>query len=135
MNDFSKDDFLSLDEADALAPRSIDGSFPRRFGRLKRNSALIDAGIEEGSIGATTVTATYASLLADFPFLKQDVTGSGRDLGPYELKEDVETYIKEVKTPVACLETDNTLYNMSGQRVRTGYKGLVIKGGKKHFIK
>ncbi|MGN0220925.1 MAG: hypothetical protein ACI4BA_02230 [Prevotella sp.] len=135
VSDFSKDDFQSLDETDALAPRSIDGSFPRRFGRLKRNSALIDAGIQESSIGATVVTATYASLLADFPFLRQEATGSGRDLGPYEFKEYIETGVNEVKNSVESLETDNVLYNMSGQRVQTGYKGLVIKGRKKFVIK
>jgi len=72
----SRDDFLSLDEDDALLPRSIDGSLPRRFGRLASDSKMIDAG-----------SAAYdlpEALLADFPFLRRTVTGTARDLGPYE---------------------------------------------------
>lgn len=135
VTNFSKDDFLSLDEADALAPRSLDGSFPRKFGRLKKSSSLIDAGIKESDISVSTITATYSSLLADFPFLKQEVTGTTRDLGPYEYKEYGETGISDVTTSAPSHESGNTLYNMSGQRVQAGYKGLVIKGGKKYVVR
>ena len=72
----SKDDYLSLDEEEALKPRSIDGSLPRRFGRLCSDSQLIDAG-----------SASYgipSSLLSDFPFLARTSSGSASDLGPYE---------------------------------------------------
>ncbi len=71
-----QDDFLSLDEEDALKPRAIDGSLPRRFGRLAADSRMIDAG-----------NAAYDvpdNLIADFPFLKRTLTGTARDLGPYE---------------------------------------------------
>ena len=70
------DDFLSLDEDEALKPRALDGSLPRRFGRLAADSRLVDAG-----------NAAYdlpESLLQDFPFLRRTVTGKARDLGPYE---------------------------------------------------
>ena len=72
----SADDFLSLDEEDALKPRALDGSLPRRFGRLAADSKMVDAG-----------NAAYdipEALLRDFPFLRRTVTGSARDLGPYE---------------------------------------------------
>ncbi len=74
-----EDDFLSLDEDDALKPRAIDGSLPRRFGRLAADSKMVDAG-----------SAAYdipESLLQDFPFLRRTVTGATRDLGPYERPE------------------------------------------------
>ena len=70
------DDFLSLDEDDALKPRAIDGSMPRRFGRLAADSPLIDAGSDEHDLPA--------DLVADFPFLRRTVTGKARDIGPYE---------------------------------------------------
>ena len=72
----SKDDYLSLDEDEALKPRSIDGSLPRRFGRLSSDSQLIDAG--------SASYAIPASLLADFPFLSRTVAGAAADMGPYE---------------------------------------------------
>jgi len=71
-----EDDFLSLDEEEALKPRAIDGSLPRRFGRLATDSKLIDAG--------TAIHDIPEDLLTDFPFLRRSVTGSARDLGPYE---------------------------------------------------
>ncbi len=37
--------FVSLSEADALAPRKADGSLPSNFGRLKSASLFIDKGI------------------------------------------------------------------------------------------
>lgn len=73
---FSRSDYVSLDEADALAPRGEDGSMPAKFARLKSGSKLIDAGI--------AVDVPYTD---EFPFLYQAVYGGGRDLGPYELEE------------------------------------------------
>ena len=70
------DDFLSLDEDEALKPRALDGSLPRKFGRLAADSKLIDAGNAQYGLPA--------ELVADFPFLGQSVAGSARDLGPYE---------------------------------------------------
>lgn len=73
---FSRADYESLEEADALAPRGEDGSMPERFGRLRSGSKLVDAGI------AKDVPHTD-----EFPFLHQDIYGAARDLGPYELRE------------------------------------------------
>ena len=71
-----RDDFVTLDEDEALKPRAIDGSLPRRFGRLTADSKLVDAGNADYDVPAT--------LLADFPFLERTLTGTARDLGPYE---------------------------------------------------
>ena len=75
-----KDDFLSLDEDEALKPRSVDGSLPRKFGRLAPDSKMVDAGNADYDLPA--------DLLRDFPFLKHGVTGKARDLGPYERPGD-----------------------------------------------
>lgn len=135
ITNFSKDDFQSLDEADALAPRSLDGSFPRKFGRLDSGSTLIDAGIKESDISVMTVTATYNALLADFPFLKQDVTGAARDLGPYEFKDYTGSGINIVETTDKASDSSEIMFNLAGMRVQPGYKGIVIKGGKKYIAK
>ena len=74
------DDFISLDEEDALMPRDIYGGMPRRFGRLAPDSRLIDRGnaaLEENM-------SVWQQLVSDFPFLKRNITGAARDLGPYE---------------------------------------------------
>lgn len=133
VHNFSKDDFQSLDEADAIAPRSIDGSFPRKFGRLKSSSALIDAGIEERNITVTLINEVYNTLIADFPFLEQKVTGNARDLGPYEFVDYASTDIQSVTTTNYPFIHDNIVRSMTGQRVAPKYKGIVIKNGRKYI--
>ena len=117
----TKDDFVSLDEDDALMPRSIDGSLPRRFGRLAKDSKMIDAGSAEHDIPE--------SLLTDFPFLKRTITGSSRDLGPYERK-DTPTAINSLdvsKNASPCkiinshgilIRYGNAYYNVFGMKMK-----------------
>lgn len=73
---FSRSDYESLAEADAIAPRGEDGSLPVKFARLRSGSKLVDAGIFK-----------VLPDEKDFPFLSQPVYGDGRDIGPYELAE------------------------------------------------
>lgn len=87
----SRDDFLSLEEDDALKPRSTDGSLPRRFGRLAPDSQMIDAG--------STAYDIPEELLRDFPFLSRTVFGNSRDLGPYERVDIVYTAIDKPYSP------------------------------------
>ena len=56
---------------------------PSRFARLLPGSNLVDAGCEVPS----SVTPNLAQMLADFPFLAVNVSGTARDLGPYELPQ------------------------------------------------
>lgn len=117
----TKDDFLSLDEDDALKPRSIDGSLPRRFGRLAADSKLVDAG--------TAAHDLPAELIADFPFLARTVTGAARDLGPYERPgsaSGISEYPAENAKPAAgkflrdgqiVIYRGNAAYNISGMRI------------------
>ncbi len=79
------DDYLSLDEDDALKPRDIKGGMPRKFGRLASDSKMID----QGNSSLDDVNGVWQTLVADFPFLQRSVTGSARDLGPYERPEIV----------------------------------------------
>ena len=74
------DDFLTLDEDEALRPRDIYGGLPRRFGRLAADSRMVDAG----NAAYDDASAVWQQLVADFPFLARTVTGAHRDLGPYE---------------------------------------------------
>lgn len=76
VTDFSKDDYVSLSEEDAKAPRGTDGSLPTNFARLKTGSKLVNAGL--------TKPIPYTD---EFPYLFQPIYGSARDLGPYELIE------------------------------------------------
>ena len=77
---FSADDYISLTEEDAKAPRAKDGSLPTRFARLKKSSALLDKGLDLKS-----------EMQDDYPFTWQPIGGEGRDLGPYEYEEPVAT--------------------------------------------
>ena len=84
VTNFSRSDYVSLSEEDAIAPRRGDGSMPSRFARLLPGSALVDAGCDV----STGVTPNLAQLLSDFPFLSVNVSGKARDLGPYELVQE-----------------------------------------------
>ena len=119
-----RDDFISLDEEDALMPRAIDGSLPRRFARLVRDSKMVDAGNADHDIPE--------SLLTDFPFLRRTITSLQRDLGPYERPgyqdsaSDIPIIDKKTVTPKKYLrhgciyiEKQGASYNVLGQKVRS----------------
>ena len=97
------DDYLSLDEDDAMMPRDIYGGLPRKFARLTSDSKLIDAGSASFENDYTTnVGKVWQQLVTDFPFLQRTVTGTVRDLGPYERPgEPAPTGIAIVTTPEA----------------------------------
>ena len=91
---FGASDYVSLSETDAKAPRGADGSLPTKFARLKSGSVLVDKGLNLNMLYAT-----------EFPFLKQDIYGASRDLGPYELQEGtVNTGIQVLMNHNAKLE-------------------------------
>ena len=94
---FSRSDYVSLAEADAIAPRRGDGSMPSRFARLVPGSNLVDAGCDVPS----SVTPNLAQMLADFPFLVSPVYGTARDLGPYELKQEdsIPSAVQQIVVP------------------------------------
>lgn len=93
---FSRSDYVSLSEEDAIAPRRGDGSMPSRFARLMPGSKLVDAGCNVPE----NITPNLAQLEADFPFLKSKVYGTARDLGPYELvQEETPTAVQQIASP------------------------------------
>jgi hypothetical protein len=122
-----KDDYLSLDEDDALLPRDIYGGMPRRFGRLASDSKMIDAG----NADLDNVNDVWQQLVDDFPFLSRTVSGTSRDLGPYERPDATTTAISAVSTmPVGqplkamlpggrlVILKDGVQYNVQGQMLR-----------------
>jgi hypothetical protein len=80
---FSRNEYVSLNEADAIAPRRGDGSMPSRFARLMPGSRLVDAG----GVVLASVIPNWNQLVTDFPFLDSPAWGQAHDLGPYELKQ------------------------------------------------
>ncbi len=83
---FSRDEYISLSEDDAIAPRRGDGSMPGRFGRLMPGSRLVDAG----GVVPASVIPNWNQLITDFPFLASPASGNAPDLGPYELKQETD---------------------------------------------
>lgn len=141
VTNFSRSDYVSLSEEDAIAPRRGDGSMPSRFARLLPGSALVDAGCEV----AASITPNLAQMLADFPFLAVNVSGVARDLGPYELSQidDTTTSLDQVivnpekngsidvfagnsaneriacfSVPMDAAEAELTLFDLSGRVVQ-----------------
>jgi hypothetical protein len=56
-----------------------------------------------------------------------------QDMANYTLENDAT--ITDIQTVVADKSDDGPMYNLLGQRVDEGYKGLVIKNGKKYILK
>ena len=78
---FSKDDYYSLAEEDAKAPRAADGSLPTRFARLKPTSVLIGKGKD-----------MTEDLKASFPDIWEDFADRcGHDIGPYDYASSTTT--------------------------------------------
>ena len=124
----SADNYITLNEEDALLPRDIHGGLPRRFGRLTADpeNPLIDAG----NADLDNVNNVWQGLVAEFPFLERKITGTARDLGPYERPasnptaiETVKTTTKEVKTRKYFMDgrliivKDGQRYNSLGQKL------------------
>lgn len=126
----TKADYLSLDEEEALKPRSLDGSFPRTFGRLKSNSPMVDCGSSDYDVPNGTLFDPLREVIADYPFLQHVAQGTSRDLGPYEVpsasgeEESIDT-VRDEETTIAR-------YTLFGQRTTQG--GLVLDAGKRRVI-
>lgn len=116
VRNISRDDFVSLEEEDALKPRAIDGSLPRRFGRLAADSKLIDAGTASHDLPE--------DLLTDFPFLRRTITGNGRDMGPYEYAFATPAGIDEV--------LDRTAQQQKIRKIIRNRKIVIEKGGRQY---
>lgn len=116
----SADDYITLDEDDALLPRDIYGGLPRRFGRLTADpeNKLVDAGNAE----LDDVNDVWQSLVADFPFLARTITGTARDLGPYE-RPGAATAIKAVSGRT----TDNGI-----RKVLLNGRLVILKDGQRY---
>ena len=93
---FGASDYVSLSEDDAKAPRGADGSLPTKFARLKSGSVLVDKGLPY-----------YLPYTTEFPWLKQEIYGTARDLGPYELQEGT------IKTGLQVIINMNAKLNLS----------------------
>ncbi|MDE5750820.1 MAG: right-handed parallel beta-helix repeat-containing protein, partial [Duncaniella sp.] len=105
---FSRSDYVSLSEADALAPRGEDGSMPAKFARLRSGSKLVDAGLDK-----------RVPFTDEFSYLEQPIYGKARDLGPYELREG------EPATSLQMLATPGAEWNLSVMSSGRGGEMLV----------
>ena len=113
----SREDFISLDEEEALKPRDIYGGLPRRFGRLAADSKMIDAGNAQYDVPA--------DLVAEFPFLQRTITGSARDIGPYE---------RPSSNPTSVSAVDGLAADNLPRKVLLNGKIVIIRGGKYYNI-
>ena len=119
----SADDYISLDEDDALLPRDIYGGLPRRFGRLTADpeNKLVDAG----NANLDDVNNVWQQLVQDFPFLARTITGTARDLGPYEVS--IPEMI-ELKCASVTAKIDRTMKIMENGHL------IIIKNGIRYNI-
>lgn len=144
LSGFSQADYESLSEADAKAPRGLDGSLPPRFARLKSGSNLLDKGIN-----------LLMPFLDEYPFLAQPIYGAARDLGPYERRDggllgnqvivdpkaglNLTVSVPTKTQAVVHLSTDCTgravvqLYALNGRLVRT-VAVLWIEAGRRYDL-
>ena len=114
----SPDDYVTLDEDDALLPRDIRGGLPRRFGRLTADpeNPLIDAGND----ALDDVNGVWQQLVQDFPFLARTVTGAARDLGPYE---------RPVQSVTAIRNIEDSKHKAPGSKFIENGRFVIVKDG------
>ena len=125
IKDFSRADYVSLSEEDAIAKRRGDGSMPARFARLVPNAKLVDKGCDVPE----NVIPNWAELITDFPFLADAKSGAAKDLGPYELKQEsastacenvslTEKATKRLVNGQLIIEKDGRIYNALGVKIK-----------------
>ena len=106
-----------------MLPRDIYGGLPRKFARLASDSKMIDQGNASFEDDVTSnVGKVWKQLVEDFPFLKRNITGTARDLGPYERPGDA-TGITPV---VSGFATDTPRKYISNGRL------VIIKNGQRY---
>ncbi len=108
----STEDFASVDTTNLMAARGKNFALPVSDAfHLTATSPLIDAG----------------SILDGVDYL-----GAAPDLGCYEFDPEA-TGIDNIKATTVV--RSNAIYNLAGQKVGAGYKGIIIKNGKKYIQK
>lgn len=118
---FGRNDYESLSESDALAPRGSDGSLPTRFARLKSGSRLVDAGIHK--------PLPYTD---EFPDCYQPIYGNARDLGPYELQEGA---VSSAKQTLMTHRNSSSFSIMKGRHNREAIAHVSSRNQTEAFIR
>lgn len=120
----SANDYITLDEDDALLPRDIYGGLPRRFGRLTADpeNVLTDAG----NADLDNVNGVWQQLVQDFPFLQRTITGTSRDLGPYERPSTTPTAIRVVNGSSVDTATSSSQKYLHNGRL------VILKNGRRY---
>lgn len=94
---------------------------------------LLTLGTKDGVVAFRKPYAADGSLAANRAYLLLDNTTSEAKSIRVVIGGDDTTGIREVNAAKA--ETETPIYNMAGQRVAAGTKGLLIKNGKKYINK
>jgi hypothetical protein len=111
----SRDDYITLDKAAAMAPRQADGSLPDNgFGRLKPGSKLIDKGIPYAFNTDLSLDAYPANFHNPPYIVSTNVTSLDGmpDLGPFE-------FVKELN-PDNILPTVSLMTPIDGSEFESG---------------
>ena len=106
------------------------------------NGSLVKMSVKYDANGVFTMDATITTKAGksyNYSYTKtistkpETITMFFVNEGSYIDGTDIPT---GVKTPTATADrkNDNTIYNLSGQKVNTAYKGIVIKNGKKYIL-
>ena len=96
------------------------------------NGAIVPANISNGATEATLAEIAEAwSITGCDLSVDQHGNKRGNDV-PGAVKKDTDNAISQI---VADYKTDETAYNLAGQRIGKDFKGLVIKKGQKVIYK
>ena len=86
---------------------------------MASDSKMVDAG----NADLDNVNNVWQGLVAEFPFLERKITGTARDLGPYERPASNPTAIETVKTTTKDVKTRK--YFMDGRLI-------IVKDGQRY---
>ena len=101
--------------------------------KMMQSDGTTEVTVTDGTIAAKT----YGAIILDVNAGNKYAIGlAGSKMGFYGFKYELSgssTAINTVKAAEAA--ADGAAYNLAGQKVNAGYKGLVIKNGKKVIVK
>jgi hypothetical protein len=128
--------FANLTNKEIVATPVASSDYATTVGGYTFQGTLAHQNVPNGAYGYNANTGAFSKATSDAVTIDAFRAYITSTSGARELKcvfGDETTGIEEVQ-PMQQV-TDDVMYNLVGMRVGAGHKGLVIKNGKKYFIK
>ncbi len=131
MNAFGECFNIETITSNATTPPTLAAEVDPEWG-LKDPETYVFFGTLNGETGAPNLIETLTAIFVPAASVEAYKAAAGWSLYADKIKSNTSTAISSVRHAVT---NSSAIYNLNGQRVGQGYKGLVIQNGKKMIIK